>query len=49
MYAKNEHIRVIENMIEEIKERARFLFQGLPYNRLPKIMIKELITGIVMT
>ena len=48
-YARNEHVGEIEISIREIKERGRSTLQALPYNRIPKIMVKDLIYDIVHT
>ena len=47
VYPNKEHVGFIERSIREIKERARATCQNLPYQRLTKLMAKELIFGIV--
>ena len=37
----------IERAVRGIKERTRSTLQALPYERIPKIMTKELISGVV--
>ena len=44
--AKGEHVPVVERSIRTIKERARSVFQDLPYDRIPKIMIISLLERI---
>jgi hypothetical protein len=46
-YARNEHVGPIEISIREIKQRTRCTCQGLPYIRLPKLMVRELLAGIM--
>ena len=46
-YTRNEHVGPIEISIREIKERTRSTCQLLPYIPMPKIMIQELIAGII--
>ena len=46
-YARGEHVGFIERSIREIKERARATCAGLPFKRYPKIMVVELMNGIV--
>ena len=44
--AKGEHVPIIERSIRTVKERARSVFQGTPFNKLPKLMIDSLIEGV---
>ena len=46
-YARNEHVGFIEESIRVLKERARSTCEDLPFRRYTKLMIKELISGIV--
>ena len=43
-----EHIGEVEQKIRVIKERARGTFKTLPYKKLPKLMVKELLHFCVM-
>ena len=47
IYANKEHVGFIERSIREIKERARETCQDLLYRRIQKIMVRELISGII--
>jgi hypothetical protein len=38
-----EHVREVERKIKVIKERARGAFNILPYKKLPKLMVIELL------
>ena len=46
-YARNKYVGHIEIFIREIKERMRSVLQALPYKIFLKIMIRELIEGII--
>jgi hypothetical protein len=46
--AVREHVREIERKIRVIKERARGTFNTLPYKKLPKMMVVELLHFCVM-
>jgi hypothetical protein len=46
--AAREHVGKIERKIRVIKERARGTFNTLPYKKLPKIMVVELLHFCVM-
>jgi hypothetical protein len=46
--AAHEHIREVEQKIRVIKEMARGTFNTLPYKRLPKLMVVELLHFCVM-
>ncbi len=46
--AAREHIREIERKIRVIKERVRGTFNTLPYEKLPKMMVIELLHFCVM-
>jgi len=46
--AAQEHVGEIERKIGVIKERARGTFNTMPYKRLPKTMVKELLHFCVM-
>ena len=46
--AAHEHVREIEQKIRVIKERARRTFKTLPYKKLPKMMVLELLHFCVM-
>jgi hypothetical protein len=43
--AAREHVREVEQKIRMIKERARGMFNTLPYKKLPKLMVIELYTS----
>jgi hypothetical protein len=43
-----KHIREVEQKIRVIKERARGMFNTLPYKKLPKLMVIELLHFCVM-
>ncbi len=38
-----EHVREVEQKIRVIKERARGMFNTLPYKKLPKLMVIDLL------
>ena len=44
--AKGEHVPIIEISIRTVKERARSVFQGTPFDRLPKLMTTSLLEGV---
>ena len=44
--AKGEHVPIIERSIRTVKERARSVFQGTPYDKLPRLMTISLLEGI---
>jgi hypothetical protein len=46
--AAQEHVGEIERKIRVIKERARGTFNTLPYKKLPRMMIIELLHFCVM-
>ena len=46
--AAREHIREVEQKIRVIKERAMGTFNTLPYKKLPKLMVIELLHFCVM-
>jgi hypothetical protein len=46
--AAREHIGEVERKIRVIKERARGTFNTLPYKKLPKLMVIELLHFCVM-
>ncbi len=46
--AVGEHVREIERKIRVIKERARGTFNTLPYKKLPRMMVVELLHFCVM-
>ena len=46
--AVREHVREIEQKIRVIKERARGTFNSVPYKKLPRIMVIELLHFSVM-
>ncbi len=46
--AAREHIREVEQKIRVIKERARGTFNTLPYKKLPKLIVIELLHFCVM-
>ena len=46
--AAREHVGEIERKIRVIKERARGTFNTMPYKKLPKMMVKELLHFCVM-
>ncbi len=46
--AAHEHVREVEQKIRVIKERARGMFNALPYKKLPKLMVIELLHFCVM-
>jgi hypothetical protein len=46
--AAREHVREIEKKIRVIKKRARGTFNTLPYKKLPKMMVVELLHFCVM-
>jgi hypothetical protein len=46
--ASQEHIREIEQKIRVIKEKARGTFNTLPYKKLPRMMVIELLHFCVM-
>ena len=39
VYAKDEHVQVVERELRTIKERLRCTIYGLPYRRFPKLMV----------
>ena len=39
IYAKDEHVQIVERQLRTIKERLRCTIYGLPYPRFPKLMI----------
>ena len=41
--AANDHVGKVERSIRTIKERTRTTIHGLPFKRLPKLLIQELI------
>lgn len=45
--SRDEHVGEIERYIRTIKERMRAVFNTLPFQRLPKIMIIELAKNVV--
>jgi hypothetical protein len=47
IYGKNEHVGPIERATRTIKERGRSVCNGIPYRRIPILMIRSLIEGIV--
>jgi hypothetical protein len=46
--ATREHVGEIERKIRVIKERARSTFNTLPYKKLPRMMVTELMHFCVM-
>ncbi|KAL7469297.1 hypothetical protein ACHAXS_009567, partial [Conticribra weissflogii] len=46
--ANSEHVGDIERCLRVIKERARAILSGLPYRRLPKPILIELLAFVVM-
>ena len=44
--AKGEHVPIIERSIRTVKERVRSVFQGTPFDRLPKLMTISLMEGV---
>jgi hypothetical protein len=46
--AAREHVGEVERKIRVIKERARGTFNTLPYKKLPKLMMIELLYFCVM-
>ncbi len=46
--AAREHIGEVEQKIRVIKEKARGMFNTLPYKKLPKLMVIELLHFCVM-
>ena len=47
VYARNEHVGVIEQSTKTVKNRTRSTCAGLPYTYYPIIMIKELVAGVI--
>ena len=45
--SKDEHVPEIERMIRVIKERARCYYAMLPYKRIPRMMIIQLMTTVI--
>ena len=41
--AKGEHVPIVERSIRTVKERTRVICQSLPFNRMPKIMVRALL------
>ena len=41
---KDDHVGEIERSIRTIKERVRTIIHGLPFRRLPRLMIREVVT-----
>ena len=39
IYAKDEHVHIVERQLRTIKERLRCTIYGLPYKRFPKLMV----------
>ena len=44
--SRGEHVPIVERSIRTIKERARSVLQGLPYRRIPRVMIQSLMGQI---
>ncbi|KAG7347353.1 reverse transcriptase RNA-dependent DNA polymerase [Nitzschia inconspicua] len=45
--AADDHVGEVERSIRTIKERVRAAVNGMPYRRLPNLMIRELVRGVV--
>ena len=45
-YATEEHVSKIERRIRTVKERMRAVLSGLPFRKLPKVMIRGLATKV---
>jgi hypothetical protein len=43
----DDHVGEVERSIRTIKERVRTLIHGLPFRRLPKLIIKEMVFAAV--
>ncbi|KAG7372416.1 reverse transcriptase RNA-dependent DNA polymerase [Nitzschia inconspicua] len=43
----DDHVGEVERSIRTIKERVRAAVNGMPYRRLPNLMIRELVRGVV--
>ena len=43
MYSNNEHVGEVERVIHTVKERIRYIYVTLPFNKLPGRMIVKLI------
>jgi len=44
--SRGEYVPIIERSIRTVKERARAVLQGLPYKRIPKVMVQSLMAQI---
>ena len=47
IYARNEHVGIIERPTRTIKERTRSVCHNIPYRRITILMVRSLIEGIV--
>ena len=47
IYAREEHVGVIERQIRSLKERLRSVLQGLPYKKYPKLMFIAMVDHVV--
>ena len=47
IYARNEHVGIIERPTRTIKERARSVYHSIPYRRITILIVRPLIKGIV--
>ena len=45
-YATEEHVSTIERRIRAVKERMRAILSGLPFKKLPKVMVRGLATKV---
>ena len=47
IYARLEHVGIIERPVRYIKERCRSTVHGLPYKRMTILMVRSLVEGVV--
>ena len=45
--SNDEHVPEIERLIRTIKERARCMYNSVPFQRFPVLMLKEMVTACV--
>jgi hypothetical protein len=49
IYSADDHVPEIERAIRTVKESIRTIIHGMPYSRLPRVLVKELTTSAVRT
>ena len=47
IYAREEHVGVVERQIRSLKERLCSVIHGLPYKRYPKLMFISMVAHVV--